>query len=124
MITTAHGNLLEADAEALVNTVNTRGVMGKGIALQFKRAFPANYDAYRAACDRGDVVLGRMFVFETGKLTGNPRFIINFPTKGHWRAKSRLSDIREGLGDLVRSVRDLGIESSSRFRPSAAATEG
>src|SRR3954470_1779593 len=86
------GNLLEAEVDALVNTVNTKGVMGKGIALQFKRAFPSNYAEYRAACDRGDVRLGRMFVTATGRLDG-PRMVINFPTKKHWKSRSRLVDI-------------------------------
>lgn len=94
------GDLLSADAEALVNTVNTVGVMGKGIALQFKRAFPDNFKAYEKACRDRKVVPGRMFVFETGRLTG-PRLIINFPTKRHWRAKTRLSDLKAGLADLV-----------------------
>jgi O-acetyl-ADP-ribose deacetylase (regulator of RNase III) len=94
------GNLLRADAEALVNTVNTVGVMGKGIALQFRKAFPANYKAYERACGQGLVQPGKMFVFETGELTG-PRWIINFPTKRHWRAKTRMQDIDAGLRDLV-----------------------
>jgi O-acetyl-ADP-ribose deacetylase (regulator of RNase III) len=108
MIELASGNLLEADAEALVNTVNTVGVMGKGIALQFRQAFPENYSFYRRACQRGDVTPGRMLVFETGKLT-NPRFIINFPTKRHWRGRARLKDIEEGLRDLVAVVLDRRI---------------
>ncbi|MFY1626892.1 type II toxin-antitoxin system antitoxin DNA ADP-ribosyl glycohydrolase DarG [Micromonospora sp. WMMD723] len=110
MIVVSHGNLLTADAEALVNTVNTVGVMGKGIALQFKRAFPANYTAYRAACAAKDVQLGRMFVFDSG-LLGTRRYVINFPTKGHWKARSRLSDIQSGLTDLVRVVREQRIGS-------------
>lgn len=104
------GNLLEADVGALVNTVNTEGVMGKGVALQFKRAFPANYKAYRAACQAGEVRLGRMFVFASGRLE-RPRYIINFPTKGHWRSRSRLADIEAGLQDLHRVLIELEIES-------------
>jgi O-acetyl-ADP-ribose deacetylase (regulator of RNase III) len=104
------GNLLEADVDALVNTVNTKGVMGKGVALQFKRAFPANYKAYRAACAAGEIRLGRMFVFETGRLE-RPRFIINFPTKEHWRSRSRLADIEAGLEDLRRVLAELELES-------------
>lgn len=104
------GNLLTADVAALVNTVNTVGVMGKGIALQFKRAFPANYAAYRAACERGDVRLGKMFVFDTDRL-GSPRYVINFPTKEHWRSRSTLADIHTGLADLVRVVGELDISS-------------
>ncbi|MFG3703925.1 macro domain-containing protein [Micromonospora sp. NPDC047670] len=110
MIVISHGNLLTADADALVNTVNTVGVMGKGIALQFKRAYPANYAAYRAACAAKEVELGRMFVFDSGRL-GSRRYVINFPTKGHWRANSKLSDIRAGLADLVRVVRERHIGS-------------
>lgn len=112
MIRDAHGNLLEADAEALVNTVNTVGVMGKGIALQFKRAFPENFKAYKRACDRGAVELGHMFVWDAGALAGDrPRFIINFPTKKHWRSKSKLTDVATGLDDLVRQVEALSIAS-------------
>lgn len=110
MIIISHGNLLTAEAEALVNTVNTVGVMGKGIALQFKRAYPANYTAYRSACSAQAVETGRMFVFDSGRI-GCRRYVINFPTKGHWRANSKLSDIRNGLVDLVRVVRERQIES-------------
>lgn len=110
MIREAHGNLLAADAEALVNTVNTVGVMGKGIALQFKRAYPAMFKAYERAAKKGEVRLGQMEVHQTGSLSG-PQFIINFPTKQHWRARSRLEDIRSGLVDLVRVVDALGIKS-------------
>jgi O-acetyl-ADP-ribose deacetylase (regulator of RNase III) len=95
------GNLLADEAEVLVNTVNTVGVMGKGIALQFKKAFPRNYDAYRKACEAELVRPGQMFVFETDQLDG-PRLIVNFPTKRHWRADSRIEDIERGLEDLVR----------------------
>lgn len=93
------GNLLEAPVEALVNTVNTVGVMGKGIALMFKEAFPANFRAYEDACKHHEIVVGKMFVTETGKLDG-PRLIINFPTKKHWRQPSKLEWIVEGLKDL------------------------
>ncbi|MBE2281905.1 MAG: macro domain-containing protein [Prosthecobacter sp.] len=111
MIELQTGNLLTSPAEALVNTVNTEGVMGKGIALQFRQAFPPMYRAYEAACQRGDVQLGKMDVHDMGGLLGGPRWIINFPTKGHWRAKSRLADVDSGLADLVRVVRELGIQS-------------
>jgi O-acetyl-ADP-ribose deacetylase (regulator of RNase III) len=110
MIEFARGNLLSAEADALVNTVNTEGVMGKGVALQFRRAFPENYDAYRVACKRGEVEIGRMFVTETHQLDG-PRLIINFPTKRHWRSKSKLADIDEGLADLRRVLIDAGVRS-------------
>lgn len=104
------GNLLEADAEAFVNTVNTVGVMGKGIALQFKKAYPRVYDAYKHACDAGEVELGRMHVVQTAQVSG-PRLIINFPTKGHWRGKSKLPDIQAGLEDLVRVLKEWEVES-------------
>ncbi len=110
MIQEAHGNLLTADADALVNTVNTVGVMGKGIALQFKRAYPENFSAYEKACRTGRVRLGRVFVYPTGQLA-RPYYILNFPTKGHWRAKSRLEDIESGLQDLRRIISDLEIKS-------------
>lgn len=99
------GNLLVADVEALVNTVNTKGVMGKGIALQFKHAFPENYVQYRAACKIGEVQLGKMFVTYTGSPT-NPRAIINFPTKGHWSSRSSIIDIAGGLQALRRFLID------------------
>ncbi|GID27295.1 type II toxin-antitoxin system antitoxin DNA ADP-ribosyl glycohydrolase DarG [Paractinoplanes brasiliensis] len=110
MIEEAHGNLLTADTDALVNTVNTVGVMGKGIALQFKRAFPANFRAYRAACARGEVQLGRVWVFDTGVM-GPRRYLLNFPTKQHWRSHSRLADIASGLDSLVTVIKERGIES-------------
>lgn len=110
MIEETKGNLLEADAEAIVNTVNTVGVMGKGIALQFKQAWPENFKAYAKACKAGEVVPGRMFVFELGGVV-NPRYIINFPTKRHWRQKSRIEDVVSGLKALVVEVRSLGIRS-------------
>ena len=110
MIKLMQGNLLEANAEALVNTVNTVGIMGKGIALQFKKAFVDNFDAYKRACDEGKVVVGKMFVFETHELH-IPKFIINFPTKRHWKTGSRMGDIEAGLQDLVKVVLRLGIRS-------------
>lgn len=104
------GDILAADAEALVNTVNCVGVMGRGIALQFKKAFPENFRAYAAACEQELVQPGHMFVFDAGELA-RPRWIINFPTKRHWRGKSRLEDIEAGLVDLVRKIEALGIRS-------------
>ena len=108
MIRFKAGDILAEDAEALVNTVNCVGVMGRGIALQFKKAFPENFRAYADACGRGEVRPGRMFVFETGGLT-NPRYIVNFPTKRHWRGNSRIEDIEAGLADLTRLIRERGI---------------
>jgi O-acetyl-ADP-ribose deacetylase (regulator of RNase III) len=110
MIKFAQGNLLDAGAEALVNTVNTVGVMGKGIALMFKDAFPENYRAYQAACKLGEVEVGRMFVTERRDLIG-PRWIINFPTKKHWRQPSKMEWIDEGLADLKKVILERRIKS-------------
>jgi O-acetyl-ADP-ribose deacetylase (regulator of RNase III) len=110
MIEYRAGDILKADVEALVNTVNCVGIMGRGIALQFKNAFPENFTAYAAACRRDEVQPGRMFVFETGTFT-NPKYIVNFPTKRHWRGKSRLEDIESGLTALAREIRTRHIRS-------------
>lgn len=110
MIELTRGNLLEAPAEALVNTVNCVGYMGKGIALQFKQAFPVNFKHYEAACHAGDLVPGKMMIHDNGGLV-NPRYIINFPTKRHWKGKSRIEDIESGLSALVADVQRLGIRS-------------
>src|SRR3954467_571360 len=110
MIRYTTGNLLEADAEALVNTVNTMGVMGKGIALMFKERFTDNYRAYAAACKQKQVELGQMFVTESLEL-GGPRWIINFPTKANWRFPSRLEWIEAGLRDLRSVIEEKGIKS-------------
>lgn len=104
------GDLLSDDSEALVNTVNTVGVMGKGVALQFRKAFPDNYRAYRRACERHEVKPGNMFVFGTGRIEG-PRLLINFPTKEHWRGKARMEYIDTGLTDLVRVLRLHNVRS-------------
>lgn len=111
MIKLSKGNLLTAPAEALVNTVNTEGVMGKGIALQFKQAFPGMFKGYQEACKNDAVRLGKVHVFDLGGLAGGPRWIINFPTKGHWKSKSKLENIQSGLDDLVRQVNELHIKS-------------
>ncbi len=110
MFELTQGNLLDADVEAVVNTVNTEGVMGKGIALQFRKAYPDNYEAYRKACAAGEVQPGRMFIFDRNTLT-LPRYIINFPTKRHWRSKSRIADVETGLDALVIDVQRLRIHS-------------
>jgi O-acetyl-ADP-ribose deacetylase (regulator of RNase III) len=110
MIQPASGDILEAPAEALVNTVNCVGVMGRGIALQFKTAFPDNFKQYAKACKQEEVQPGRMFVTITNLLQG-PRFIINFPTKRHWRGKSRIEDIDAGLQDLARVIKERQISS-------------
>ena len=112
MIEIVRGNLLQANVEALVNTVNTEGVMGKGIALQFRRAYPAMFDAYAKDCKAGRVKLGHMHVYDLGGIvTSGPRWIVNFPTKGHWKARSRLGDIEAGLADLIKTICELGIRS-------------
>jgi len=111
MIRFAQGNLLEAPAEALVNTVNTVGVMGKGIALMFKEASPENYRLYREACEAKNVKVGRVFATERRDFVSGPRWIINFPTKEHWRAPSRIEWIRDGLVDLRRFIEEHKIRS-------------
>jgi len=104
------GDLLRQETDAIVNTVNCVGVMGKGIALQFKHRWPQNFKEYEYACKRGAIEPGRVFVFDAGGLV-KPHFIINFPTKRHWREKSRIEYIEAGLKDLVSEVRRLGIQS-------------
>ena len=104
------GDILAADVEALVNSVNCVGIMGRGIALQFKNAFPDNFKAYAAACKRQEVQPGKMFVFETHTIT-NPKYIINFPTKRHWRGKSRIEDIDSGLKSLATEIKSRHIRS-------------
>ena len=110
MIEIKHGDILAEQTDALVNTVNCVGIMGRGIARQFKNTFPDNFRAYEAACRRAEVTPGKMFVFETGALTP-PRFIINFPTKRHWRGRSRIEDIETGLHALVEEIRRREIRS-------------
>lgn len=110
MIEFVKGDLLEADVDALVNAVNTEGVMGKGIALQFRKKFPDMFEAYRRACKSGQVQPGRMHVFGCGD-TSHPKFIINFPTKRHWRDRSRIDDIEAGLAALVDEVQRRNIRS-------------
>jgi O-acetyl-ADP-ribose deacetylase (regulator of RNase III) len=110
MIQFTQGNLLDASAEALVNTVNTVGVMGKGIALMFKEAFPGNFRAYEDACKKHEVKVGEMFVTSTGRLSG-PRWIINFPTKKHWRNPSKIEWIENGLKDLRHVIEENNIRS-------------
>ena len=110
MITTGQGNLLNAQVEALVNTVNCVGVMGRGIALQFKKAFPDNCKHYIQVCKNKKLFPGEMLVFDRGSFL-NPRYIINFPTKNHWKEKSNLEFIRSGLSALTAEVKRLGIKS-------------
>ena len=104
------GDMFTEDVEALVNSVNCVGVMGRGIALQFKNLFPENFKAYAEACKSEEVRPGRMFVYQSGKMT-NPRYIINFPTKRHWRGKSRMEDIESGLRALAQVIAERNIRS-------------
>jgi len=111
MITFTRGNIIKADAEALVNTVNCVGVMGKGIALQFKKKFPkAYFEDYQKACRKGELKPGKLHIWATNFL-GNPKYIINFPTKTHWKAKSKYEYIELGLKALKQEVKRLKIRS-------------
>ena len=110
MIRYTQGNLLDASQEALVNTVNEVGVMGKGVALMFKEKFPESSRTYQKAAEAGAVRVGQMYETQGDSLTG-PQWIIHFPTKKHWRHPSRIEWIREGLRDLIRVLRERGIRS-------------
>lgn len=110
MIRLVQGDLLAADAEALVNAVNCVGVMGKGLALQFKRAYPDSFKKYAIACKAGEVKPGSMHMVATNQ-TGNPKFIVNFPTKRHWKDQSRIEDVERGLEALVADIQKLEIAS-------------
>src|SRR4030067_3226047 len=112
MIKIIKGNILEQKTEAIVNTVNCVGVMGRGIALSFREAYPENYRAYKKACDKGEVVPGRMFVHIAGDIFSK-KYIIYFPTKRHWKGKSRIEDIQSGLADLVSVIKELRIKSGT-----------
>ncbi|WP_368679956.1 macro domain-containing protein (plasmid) [Rhodococcus opacus] len=110
MIIESSGDLLKAQTDAIVNTVNCVGIMGKGIALQVKRRYPDVFKVYERACRTGEVRIGAMLPVETGEL-GSPHWIVNFPTKKHWRSPSQLTYISEGLKDLRRVVEELGLKS-------------
>ena len=110
MVRYTQGNLLDARAEALVNTVNEIGVMGKGVALMFREAFPKSAKAYQAAANAGRVRVGRVFVTAGDSLIG-PKWIVHFPTKKHWRPPSKIEWIRDGLRDLVRVIHERRIRS-------------
>jgi hypothetical protein len=123
MIELTSGDILKDDSDAIVNTVNCVGIMGRGIALQFKNAWPENFKAYQAACKRDEVQPGRMFMFEVGQLT-TPRFIINFPTKRHWKGKSRIEDIDSGLHGIGAEIRSNAASGRWPFRRWAAGWAG
>ena len=110
MIEYTTGNLLDADTDALVNTVNTVGVMGKGIALQFKEQFPENFKRYADACKRKELEPGKLLV-TTGHTVHGDKTIVNFPTKTEWFRKSSYAYIESGLVALAQLVRDLSIRS-------------
>jgi O-acetyl-ADP-ribose deacetylase (regulator of RNase III) len=110
LIEIARGDILNANTDAIVNAVNCVGVMGRGLALQFRQRYPENFKAYAVACARKEVRPGRMFVYPVGSLT-EPRYIINFPTKEHWKGNSRIQFIAGGLEDLIREVEILNIHS-------------
>ena len=110
MLELTRGDILKADAEALVNTVNCVGVMGRGIALQFRKAFPENFKAYKSACDKKKLRPGTMLVYDLNRFQ-NPRYIVNFPTKRHWKGKSKIEDIESGLEALVKEVTKCNIRS-------------
>lgn len=110
MIEYKNGDILREDVEAIVNTVNCVGIMGRGLALQFKNKFPQNFKEYQLACTNKEVQLGKMFVHQTGQLI-NPKYIINFPTKGHWKQNSKIEDISNGLDDLITIIEKYSIKS-------------
>jgi O-acetyl-ADP-ribose deacetylase (regulator of RNase III) len=110
MITFRQTDIFNSEAEALVNTVNLVGVMGKGIALQFKERFPLNFKLYQHACKIGSLKIGEVLVSDTGFLT-NPKYIVNFPTKADWREKSKLRYLEDGLDSLIKTIKEKGIKS-------------
>jgi O-acetyl-ADP-ribose deacetylase (regulator of RNase III) len=111
MIKYITGNIFESKAEALVNTVNTIGVMGKGVALQFKKAYPNNFKAYADACRKKEIGVGKLFVTKDSNLNSGEKYIINFPTKTDWRKPSEYSYIESGLDDLIRVLNEKNIKS-------------
>lgn len=111
MIRFTKGNLMTASAEGLVNTVNTVGVMGKGIALQFKEEFPKNFATYAKACRSGELVPGKLLITKELNRAGDEKIIINFPTKLHWRNPSKYEYITEGLAELVKAISEHNIKS-------------
>ena len=111
MIKYITGNILDSNAEALINTVNTVGVMGKGIALQFKKMYHKNYKAYVEACERNEIEIGKLFVVKDSNLSSGEKYIINFPTKKDWRKSSEYSFINAGLDDLIRVLKEYNIKS-------------
>lgn len=110
MIRYTTGDLFAADTQAIVNPVNTAGVMGCGLALEFKKRFPSNFRYYFDACRKGEVRTGKMLVC-TYDCAGHRKYIVNFPTKRHWKYPSKMAYIESGLEDLVSVISAYGIES-------------
>mgnify|MGYP000880146280 FL=1 len=110
MIEYKNGDILKEDAEAIVNTINCVGVMGKGLALQFKNKYPENFIQYKQACKEYKVQIGKMFIYHTEQFI-NPKYIINFPTKKDWRSNSKIEYIENGLDDLIKVIKELDIKS-------------
>lgn len=110
MITFTRGNIFHSDAEAIVNTVNTVGASGKGLALTFKRLYPFNEVIYRKACESGKVRIGKMLMTTTDSCL-NTKWIVNFPTKEHFRNPSKIEWIEEGLKDLRKVIINYEIKS-------------
>lgn len=110
MLELVSGDMFAASVDALVNPVNTAGVMGKGLALQFKRSYPENYRRYRQACRAGELTVGKVLTFDIGADL-RPRYVINVPTKEHWQSPSTLAIVEAGLTGLVAEVRRLGLGS-------------
>ncbi|MCS0218237.1 macro domain-containing protein [Vibrio alginolyticus] len=110
MITYQTGNILHDQADAIINTVNTVGVMGKGLALQFKKAFPENFKVYKKACDDKSLVTGQVLSVSLNSMNA-PYYVINFPTKAHWKGKSKLEFIEQGLDSLKAEVKRLDLKS-------------
>ncbi|MCK9220892.1 MAG: macro domain-containing protein [Bacteroidales bacterium] len=111
MIRYKTGNLFDSEAEALVNTVNTDGVMGKGIALQFKNLFPNNFKIYAKACYNNELKIGKLLITEEESLLAGKKIIINFPTKTSWRKPSEYNYIESGAAELIRQIKEKGIKS-------------
>jgi O-acetyl-ADP-ribose deacetylase (regulator of RNase III) len=109
-VTLKSGDLLKDSSEAVVNTVNCVGVMGKGIALQFKQRWPQNFKAYADACKHKLIKPGKVFIHDMGQWA-EPRYVVNFPTKVHWRDDSKVEYIESGLRDLIAQAKRLGIKS-------------
>lgn len=111
MIKYLTGNLFDSKAEALVNTVNTVGIMGKGIALQFKKLFPNNYKLYKTLCDKKEFKIGQLIVVQDQNIITGEKIIINFPTKKHWKSPSEYEYIEKGIDELIKTIREKNIKS-------------